>query len=83
MATQPITAHIFDENFINLITNFFLSNLLFQSIKKTVHPHSLQAVDTWLKTATDKGNICTVHCVTLIAKWYMSMYMYKINVWLN
>lgn len=34
----------------------FLSNLLFQSIKKTVHPHSLEVVGTWLKTATDKGS---------------------------
>jgi len=25
-----------------------------KSIKKTVHPHSLEAIDAWLKTATDK-----------------------------
>ena len=34
---------------------FDLSDLLFQSIKKVIHPHSMEAVDTWLKTATDKG----------------------------
>ena len=34
----------------------FLTILLsLQSIKKTIHPQSLEAVDKWLKTATDKG----------------------------
>ena len=34
----------------------FLTILLsLQSIKKTIHPQSLEAVDKWLKIATDKG----------------------------